>query len=163
MQLRRSRPFSLLAVLAVFGLPWVLLFKTGAQARTQSARMDVAADVFLSQIPQQSQNDQANQFDRLAAQLGFVPNSADALVRVDMVAERDYRAIEGLLNEFLTSQLAKTTGPLEVLPAELNDYLIEYEVALAALQAHLQKRSMIQTPCRISPDSSSRAKACSDS
>ncbi len=137
MQLRRSRPFLLLAVLAVFGLPWVLLFKTGAQARTQSARMDVAADVFLSQIPQQSQNDEANQFDRLAAQLGFVPNSADALVRVDMVAERDYRAIEGLLNEFLTSQLAKTTGPLEALPAELNDYLIKYEVALAALQAHL--------------------------
>ena len=99
--------------------------------------MDAAADSFLSQIPQQSQNDAAKQFDRLAAKLGFIPNSADVLLRVDAAAEQDYRAIETLLNEFLASQLIKTTGALAVPPAKLSDYLTQYEASLAALQTHL--------------------------
>ena len=86
--------------------------------------MDAAADVFLSQISQQSQNGSAKQFDRLAAKLGFIPNSAaDPLLRVDTVAEQDYRKIEGLLDAFLVSQLTKTTGSLDAPPVGLSDYL----------------------------------------
>lgn len=139
-QLRRPRPFLFLAILATFGLPWLLLFKTGAQARTQATQVDAAADIFLSQISQQSQNGAAKQFDRLAAKLGFIPNSADALLQVDTDAEQDYRAIEALLDAFLASQLTKTTGVLATPPDELSHYLTQYEIPLAALQAHLLEK-----------------------
>ncbi len=139
-QLKRPRPFLFLAILAIFGLPWLLLFKTGAQARTQSAQMDAAADIFLSQISQQSQNSAAKQFDRLAAKLGFVPNSADASLPVDAVAEQDYKAIEPLLDTFLASQLTKTTGALAAPPVELRDYLAQHEVSIVALQTHLLEK-----------------------
>ena len=137
-QLRRPRPFLFLAILSVFGLPWLLLFKTGIQARRQSAEMDKAATAFLAQFPSQSQNSAARQFDRLAADLGFTPNSnADDLLRVDIEAEQDYRKIEASLNGYLTTQFANPSGALSPLPIQLKDYLLLHESSLVALQSHL--------------------------
>ena len=124
-------------------MPWILLFKTGMQARRQGVEMDRAANVFLARFATQPQNAAAKQFDRLAAALGFIPNSsADALLRVDTDAEKDYRAIEPLLKDFLRSQVTKTTGPLERIPLRLRHYLNEYQTPLNAVQSQLLENEL---------------------
>ena len=139
-QLRRPRPFLFLAVLAVFGLPWFVLFRTGVQARRAAVEMDAAAAVFLAQFSQQPQNAAAKRFDRLAADLGFVPNSANGLLRVNITAEQDYREVEGLLDEFLQLQAASLLPATVSMPAELTQYLNDYNVPLAAIQTELLER-----------------------
>lgn len=99
--------------------------------------MDAAADVFLAQFSQQPQNAAAKRFDRLAADLGFIPNSANGLLRVNTKAEQDYRAIEDLLDEFLRSQVAILSPSPTSLPPELSRYLEDYSMPLAAVQTHL--------------------------
>lgn len=136
-QLKRPRPLLFLAILAVFGLPSLLLFRAGLQARKQSAEMDSTADIFLSRFPRQPENAAAQRFDRLAAELGFIPNSGNGLIRVDLEAQKAYQSVEERLDEFVRSQAAKTTGPLDPLPADLSQYLADANVPLAAVQSHL--------------------------
>lgn len=133
-QLRRPRPFLFLAILAVFGLPWLLLFKTGIQARKQAAQMNQEATVFLARFPKQTQNDTARQFDRLAADLGFIPNGSADLLRINAEAAEDYSKIQTQLNQFLAAQLTKSSAPLSPLPAELSQYLSAYQPSLTTLQ-----------------------------
>ena len=102
--------------------------------------MDAAADIFLAPFSQQPQNAAAQRFDQLAADLGFMPNSANGLLRVDTEAEQAYREIEGTLDTFLRSQLASPSPASTSVPPQLTRYLKEYEASLAAVQTHLLER-----------------------
>lgn len=136
LKVKRLRSFLFLSVLAALGMPWLLLFNAGVRARKQSARMDEAASYFLTHFPAQSQNSAAARFDRLAAELGFVSNGSTKLF-VAAAAEQDYRRIAALLDDFLETQLSKSSGSLDALPEELSQYLAKYKSSLTALQTHL--------------------------
>ncbi len=124
--------------MGAFGLPWLLLFKSGVQSRRQQAAMTVRSEAFFAQFEAHPRNSSAKQFDRLAANLGFPPNDPRSLIfRVDPAAEQAYFEIEKPLGEFLHTQAAKVSGPLAPLPPELADYLNDAKPALAVLQTHL--------------------------
>ena len=101
--------------------------------------MDRAATLFLDQFPTRTQNETARQFDRSAASdFGFIPNGrADALLRINAEAAKDYRKIEASLNQFLAAQLSKSSAPFSPLPAELSQYLAAHQPSLATLQDYL--------------------------
>ncbi|WP_121969473.1 hypothetical protein [Leptolyngbya sp. BC1307] len=137
-QLSRPRPFLFLAVLGVFGLPWVVLFWSGVQARQQQAQMAVEANTFFAQFPTYQRNAAARQFDQMAADLGFIPNDPSSLFfRVRPEAERAYQTIEETLSEFLRQQAAKVSGPLDSPPPVLSTYLNAHREAIAAAQSQI--------------------------
>jgi hypothetical protein len=137
-QLRRPRPFLFLLIIGAFGLPWLLLFKNGVHARRQQAQMSVQSKAFFAPFNTYPRNASAKQFDRLGANLGFVPNDPRSLIyRVNPEAEQAYYRVEEPLGQFLHSQTAKVSGPLAAIPPELTTYLKAVKPDLDALQAHI--------------------------
>jgi hypothetical protein len=137
-QLRRPRPFLFLLIISVISLPWLLLLKSGVQSRQQQADMIARSGAFFAQFATHPRNSSAEQFDRLAANLGFVPNDPLSLISpVNSDAERAYYQIERPLNRFLQTQVTKVSGPLDPLPRELKDYLKAAKPELDALQTYL--------------------------
>jgi hypothetical protein len=139
-QLRRPRPFLFLLIMGAFSLPWLLLCKNGVQSRRQQAQMSVQSEAFFAQFDTYPRNASAKQFDRLGANLGFIPNDPRSLIyQLNPDAERAYYKIEEPLGQFLHTQAAKVSGPLEALPPELASYLKAAKPELDALQTHLLK------------------------
>ncbi|MGB3298331.1 MAG: hypothetical protein WBA76_08675 [Phormidesmis sp.] len=137
-QLRRPRPFLFLLLMALFGLPWVLLFRNGVRSRHQQAEMTVLSEAFFAQFETYPRNDSAKQFDQLGASLGFIPNdSRDLTYQIDAEADRAYRAIEAPLGQFLEAQIALSADSLAPLPPSLASYLSTVRPQLNRLQAHL--------------------------
>ncbi len=100
--------------------------------------MSDRSGVFFAQFAPHPRNSSAKQFDRLAANLGFIPNDPRNLIfQVDSNAERAYYQIEQPLGQFLHAQTIKVSGPLDALPDELTDYLNAAKPELNALQTHL--------------------------
>jgi len=100
--------------------------------------MAVRADRFFEQLPTYRRNQSAEQFDLLAAGLGFTPNDSRGLnIRLNPEAALAYRNIETSLKQFLRSQAIKTSGPLEAPPPELRAYLKAHADLIEAVQVHL--------------------------
>lgn len=137
-QLRRPRPFLFLLLIALFGLPWVLLFRNGVLSRHQQAEMSVLSKAFFTQFETYPRNASAKRFDQLGASLGFLPNdSRDLIFQVDSEAGEAYRAIEVPLSQFLDAQAATVSGSLDALPPDLASYLSAARPQLNALQNHI--------------------------
>lgn len=117
-----------------------MLLHTGILARQQKAQMDTRADAFFSQLSTYPRNTSAQQFDQLGADLGFVPNDFSSLTHpVDQLAEKDYQAVEKSLRRFLQAQTHKVSGPLAVLPPDLQAYLTAHQDSLVTVQSHILK------------------------
>lgn len=100
--------------------------------------MDIRANDFFAQLPTYQSNASAQQFDQLAADLGFVPNDLSSLTHpVDLWAEKDYQAVEKSLRQFLQAQTRKISEPLEALPPDLREYLTAHKESLNAVQSHI--------------------------
>jgi hypothetical protein len=124
--------------MAIFGLPWMLLFWSGFQARQQQAEMAVRSGDFFNQFSSHSRNAAAKQFDELSLDLGFSANDASGLrSQVNPEAKLAYEAMEKPLTRYLKAQTRKLTGPLDTLPPRLSDYLSRYGDRLTPLQAHI--------------------------
>ena len=125
-------------MVGLLGLPLAMPLRTGISARRQKAQMDIRADTFFTQIPTHPKNASAQQFDQLGASLGFLPNDIVSLTQpINTSAEKDYRAIEKSLRYFLQTQTNKVSGPLEPLPAHLQNYLTAHQESLTAIQTHI--------------------------
>ncbi|MGB7248630.1 MAG: hypothetical protein WBC73_06800 [Phormidesmis sp.] len=137
-QLSRPRPFLFLIVLGMFALPWVILLRSGVQARQQQRQMNVEAKHFFAQFSSVERNESAQRFDRLGADLGFNPSDpGDLLFRTNSEAELAYQAVDKSLSRFLAAQTTKIAGPLAALPPELRAYLDTYAESLTAAQSHI--------------------------
>ncbi|KPQ37474.1 MAG: hypothetical protein HLUCCA11_00060 [Phormidesmis priestleyi Ana] len=100
--------------------------------------MTARSEAFFVQITPHSRNAAAEQFDRLGADMGFLPNDSRGLtIRINSEAEQAYAAIESLLNEFLQLEIARTAGPLSGLPPQLSAYLTAIKPKLSEIQAHI--------------------------
>jgi len=119
------------------------------------------SNAFFAQVNEQPKNGSATQFDRLTAELGFLPNDSLSLnvppvVQIDGDAYEQYQAIEPLLNRFLAEELAgAASNPIPPLPSEIKDYLVAVQPKLAAVQAHLLQQTPPQwevNPARMSEE-----------
>lgn len=137
-QLNRPRPFLFLMIVGVFSLPWLLLFRNGVRSRHQQTEMATHSATFFAQIDTYQRNASAEQFDRLGADLGFLPNDPrDLVFQVDPEAKAAYGAIEDSLDAFLKAQASKSSGPLDSLPSALSLYLASSQPKLTALRSHI--------------------------
>ena len=124
--------------MALFGLPWVLLFHNGVRDRQQQAQMSLRSEAFFSQFEVYSRNASAKKFDQLGAALGFIPNDPRSLIfKIDPANRLAYRAVEESLNQFIDDQMAIAAGPLQPFPPEIENYLKAVRPALNAIQAHI--------------------------
>ncbi len=115
-----------------------MLFAANSHLRYQQRQVDTQAKHFFDQIPQHGNNASAQKFDRLGAQLGFVPNARYSTpVVIDSLAAANFQAIDPHLNQFLQAQTNKIAGPLDPLPLILQRYLQQQQIPLITLQQHL--------------------------
>ena len=104
--------------------------------------MAAQAQAIFAQVDEQSKNASAQQFDRLAATLGFIPNDPLSLSPypdhpINAAAQEQYNTIQPTLNNVLSKQLGQVDNPLPALPPNLEAYLAATRPNLLVLQTHL--------------------------
>ncbi len=137
-QLNRPRPVLFVITVGLLCLPWIGLLAASSQLHRQQQQIDAQAKRFFDQVPQHASNDSAQQFDRLGAQLGFLPNAYySASVAIDPLAAASYQAIDPVLNQFLQAQTSKVSDLLDPLPIVLQQYLQQQRTDLSAIEQYL--------------------------
>ena len=134
------------------------MHRRGVASEAQQTLMAERSKEFFSQISEQRKNSSATQFDRLAADLGMLPNDALSLNHapaqaVNLAARKRYIAIEPQLRQLLSDQVGKSTAPLPPLSRTLNAYLVEIQPKLQEIQTYLLEQAPPQwevAPARMS-------------